>query len=103
AGGVEARAEGVVEGVLGVEEKDVRLLAAPGPVGHPSAAGQPGGEVGGEERLAGAGVAVEKGQLAGGQIGPPEPVDGPDLDAVQAETGGVVEGHGRSSARAHTR
>jgi hypothetical protein len=64
----------------------------------PSAAGQAGGQVGGEERLAGAGVAVEEGQLAAGQVRPPEPVDGSNRDAVQAETGGVVEGHGRSSA-----
>jgi hypothetical protein len=100
AGGVEARPEGVVEGVLGVEEEDVGLAAAPGPVGHPSAAGQAGGQVGGEERLAGAGVAVEKGQLAAGQVRPPQPVDGSNRDAVQAETGGVVEEHGRSSGAA---
>gem|GEM_PF-4724640 len=36
AGGVEARAEGVIEGVLGVEEEDVRLPAAPARYGRHS-------------------------------------------------------------------
>src|ERR1700722_8384430 len=58
----------------------------------------PGGQVGGEERLAGAGVAVKKGQLAASHVRPPQPVDGSNRDAVEAETGGVVEEHGRASA-----
>src|SRR5665213_1419711 len=81
-----------------VEEEDVGLLAAPGAVGHPSAAGEAGGQVVGEERLAGAGVAVEKGWVAAGQVRPPQPVDGSNRDAVEAETGGVVKEHGRASA-----
>ena len=97
AGGVEARPEGVVEAVLGVEEEDVGLLAAPGAVGRPSAAGEAGGQVGGEKRLAGAGVAVQQGKLAASQIRPPEPADGPNRHAVETETVGIVKRHGRHS------
>jgi hypothetical protein len=88
-----------VEGVLGVEEEDVRLAAAPGPAGHPSAAGQAGGQVGGEVRLARAGVAVENAQLGAGQVRPPQPVDGSNRDAVQVETGGASEGMGGPPGR----
>jgi hypothetical protein len=52
----------------------------------------------GERRIDGASFAVEKGWVAAGQVGPPQPVDGPNRDAVEAEIGGVVKEHGRASA-----
>jgi hypothetical protein len=63
-----------------VEEEDVGLLATPGSVGHPSAAGEADGQVGGKERLAGAGIAVEEGQLAAGEARLPQPVGGPNKE-----------------------
>ena len=57
--------------------------------GHGGAAGDAGGEIDGDERLAGAGVAVEDGELAAGQPARPEPLDGQG-----AERGRALEGEG---------
>ena len=82
--GVDAGADGVVDVVLGGHDDDEARrtwLAA----GEGLAAGDAGGEVAEEGGLAEAGIAVEEGDLAGGEAAGGEPADGLGGNIVQAD------------------
>ncbi len=90
AGGVDAGADGVVDVVFGGEEEDAargsrfRVVAGEG-----IAAGDAGGELAEEGALAEAGIAIEDGDLAGGDAVRPEPAQGLGGDVAEAD--GVTE------------
>jgi hypothetical protein len=89
AGGVDAGADGVVDIVFGREEEDAaggsrfRVVAGEG-----IAAGDAGSELAEEGALAEPGVAVEDGDLAGGDAVPPEPAQGLGGDVAEADSVG---------------
>ena len=83
-GGVDAGADGVVEVVLGGEDDDVAGSAGR-PAGEGVAAGDASGELAEEGALAEAGIAVEDGDLAGGEPAGREPLHGLGVDLTQAD------------------
>jgi hypothetical protein len=90
AGGVDARADGVMDVVFGGEEEDAardsRLQVV---AGEGIAAGDAGGELAEEGALAEPGIAIEDGDLAGGDAVFPEPAE--RLGGDVAEADGVGE------------
>jgi hypothetical protein len=75
-GGVDAGADGVVGVVLGREEEDAARLGRCCKcvvAGEGLAAGEAGGQLAEQRALAEAGVAIEEGDLAGGDAPRPEP------------------------------
>ena len=96
AGGVDAGADGVVEVVFGGEEEDAAGAAGLA-AGEGLAAGDAGGELAEEGALAEAGIAVEDGDLAGGEAAGREPAHGLGVDLTQADD--VAEGSRQSRSR----
>jgi hypothetical protein len=94
AGGIDAGADGVVDVVFGGEEEDTargsrcrvcKCKAA----GEGIAARDVGGKLAEESALAETGIAIEDGDLAGGDATGPEPVQGLRSDIAEAD--GVTE------------
>src|SRR5687768_16502818 len=73
-GGIDAGADGVEDVVLGGEEKDAaRCPCSRVVTGERIAAGDAGGQLAQQRALAEPGIAVEEGDLAGGDAARPEP------------------------------
>jgi hypothetical protein len=89
AGGVDAGADGVVQIVLGGENHHAARCARRA-AGEGLAAGEASGELAEQGGFAEAGIAVEDGDLAGGEAAGGEPVDGVGGDPAQAHD--VAEG-----------
>jgi hypothetical protein len=84
ASGVDARADRIVEIVLGGENDDV-TRSARRPAGQSLTTGNAGGELAEEGALAEAGIAIEDSDLAGGEAAGREPLHGLRVDLPQAD------------------
>jgi hypothetical protein len=88
--GLQARADGVLHIVLGVEDDGVASFEGRAIFGEGAAGAEAGAQVEGEEGLGQAGVALQEGQLAQGEAAGDEPVEG-----ARGQLTGGAQAHGR--------